>query len=139
MVRKFLAIILAAVMFQLVIGGTVYSQSGNNDQLAAKARADVSSLGTGKRVELKLRDNSKLNGHIIETTQDSFTIADSKSATTRTVAYADVAKMKKAGGGGGFGGGSGEGAGEDWIGPIGRIRPIGPIRTYRGRLRTTRG
>ena len=101
MVRKFIAVILSAVMLQLVIGGQpVYSQSDNTDPLADKARADVSNLGTGKQVEVKLRDKSKLKGHIIETTRDSFTVADSKSATTRTVAYADVAQVKKAGNGG---------------------------------------
>ena len=100
LLRKVLAVILSAVMLQLVIGGQpVYSQSDNSDAVADKTRADVSSLGTGKQVEVKLRDKSKLKGHIIETAQDSFTLADSKSATTRTVAYADVAQVKKAGGG----------------------------------------
>jgi hypothetical protein len=98
LIKRFLAAILSGLILQLVIGAQpVYSQSDTTDQLAAKARADISSLGTGKRVEIKLRDNSKLKGHIIETTQESFTIADSKSATTRTVAYADVAQVKKAG------------------------------------------
>lgn len=100
MVRKFFAVILLVLMLQLVIGGQpVYSQSDNPDPLADKARVDVSSLGTGKQVEVKLRDKSKLKGHIIETAQDSFTLADSKSATTRTVAYADVAQVKKVGSG----------------------------------------
>lgn len=100
MVRKFVAVILSVLILQLVIGGQpVYSQSDNSDPVADKARADVSSLGTGKQIEVKLRDKSKVKGHIIETTQDSFTIADSKSATTRTVAYSDVAQVKKAGGG----------------------------------------
>jgi hypothetical protein len=101
LVRKFIAAILSAVMLQLVIGGQpVYSQPDNTNTLADKARADVSSLGIGKRVEVKLRDKTKLKGHIIETAQDSFMIVDSKSATTRTVAYADVAQVKKAGNGG---------------------------------------
>ncbi|HKY30569.1 MAG TPA: hypothetical protein VJM12_21740 [Pyrinomonadaceae bacterium] len=101
MLKRFLAIVLSGLIFQLVIAApAVYAQSGNGDQLAAKARAEVSKLGTGKQVEVNLRDNSKFKGHIIETAEDSFTVADSKSATARTVAYADVAQVKKASNGG---------------------------------------
>ena len=88
-------------MLYFVIGlQPVHAQSV--DQLASKTRAEVSSLGTGKRVEVKLRDNTKIKGIIIETTEDSFSLADSESATARTIAYTDVAKVKKAGGGSSF-------------------------------------
>ena len=100
MIKRFLATIISALILQSVIAGPVYSQSGNGDQLAAKTRAEVSNLGTGKRVEVRLRDNSKLKGHIIETAEESFTVTDSKSATARTVAYSDVAQVKKLSSGG---------------------------------------
>ena len=88
-------------MLQVLIGfGPVYARSDESDQLASKARAEVAKVGTGKSVEVKLRDNTKVKGHIIETAEDSFTLADSKSATARTIAYSDVAQVKKAGGGG---------------------------------------
>lgn len=88
-------------MLQLALGfQPVNAQSGETDQLASRARAEVSSLGTGKRVEVKLRDNTKIKGVIIEATENSFSLADSKSATERTVAYTDVAQVKKAGSGG---------------------------------------
>lgn len=100
MFKRFLATVLSGLMLHAVIGfGPVYAQSDESDQLASRARAEVAKVGTGKSVEVKLRDNTKVKGHIIETTQDSFTLADSKSATTRTVGYADVAQVKKAGSG----------------------------------------
>jgi len=71
------------------------------DELAAKARARVASLGVGRnaRAEVKLRDNTKLKGYISAAETDSFTIADSKSGATSTVRYAEVLEVKKAGGG----------------------------------------
>ena len=101
MSKRFLATVLSGLIFQLVIvAPPAYSQAGNSDPVEAKARAEISKLGTGKQVEVKLRDHSKLKGHIIETGDDSFTVADSKSATARTVAYADVTQVKKVSSGG---------------------------------------
>ncbi|MGH9962677.1 MAG: hypothetical protein ACREBC_37110 [Pyrinomonadaceae bacterium] len=70
-------------------------------QAALKIRADVAKLGVGSnaRVEVKLRDGSKLKGHISEAGEDSFTVADSKTGTPETVVYTDVTQVKKAGGG----------------------------------------
>ena len=101
MIKRFFATVLSGLIFQLVIAAPpAYAQAGISDSVEAKARAEISKLGTGKQVEVKLRDNSKFKGHIIETTEDSFTVADSKSAIARTVAYADVAQVKKVSSGG---------------------------------------
>lgn len=101
MIKRFFATVLSGLIFQLVIvAPAAYAQAGISDSVEAKARAEISKLGTGKQVEVKLRDNSKFKGHIIETAEDSFTVADSKSATARTLAYADVAQVKKVSSGG---------------------------------------
>ncbi|MGA9995182.1 MAG: hypothetical protein WBP93_07210 [Pyrinomonadaceae bacterium] len=57
--------------------------------------------GTGKdaRVEVKLRDNTKVKGYISEAGQDTFTVMDQKTGVSKTVAYADVSQVKKQGGG----------------------------------------
>ncbi len=64
-------------------------------------RVEVLKLGVGEkaRVEVKLRDNSNLKGYIGEAGEDSFTVMDSKNGSNQRVAYADVEKVKKAGGG----------------------------------------
>jgi hypothetical protein len=79
----------------------LYAQSGQVDQVAARVRTEVSKLRIGKNahVEVKLRDDTKLKGYISETSEDSFTVADSKTGASRTVAYTDVAQVKKSGGG----------------------------------------
>jgi hypothetical protein len=49
-------------------------------------------------VTVKLQDGSKLKGNISEAKEDSFTLSDSKTGQTRTLAYADVVEVKKQGG-----------------------------------------
>ena len=57
-------------------------------------------MGVGKdaKVEVKLRDNTKLKGYVSGVEEDSFTVTD-KTGIERTVAYADVAKVSKQGNG----------------------------------------
>jgi hypothetical protein len=62
---------------------------------------DVFKMGVGERarIEVKLRNNSKLKGYIGEATDGSFTVIDSKNGTNQRIAYGDVEKVKNAGGG----------------------------------------
>jgi hypothetical protein len=77
------------------------AQTGNDTQAVEKVRARVQKIGVGRnaRVEVKLRDNTQLKGYISAAEQDSFTIIDSKTGSTRTVSYADSSSVKKAGSG----------------------------------------
>ncbi len=77
----------------------VFAQSATFGAQASKARAKVESLGNNARVEVKLRDTTKVKGSISAITPDSFTVTDAKTGTTNTVAYADVAEVKKPGNG----------------------------------------
>ena len=61
-----------------------------------KVKTGILSLGVGPaaRVEVTLRDKTRLAGFIAVANDDSFVLNDSKSGASRTVAYADVAKVK---------------------------------------------
>jgi len=100
--RRTIAIILAGILLSTAFAfQCARAQSSNDDQLAVKARATVQRLGVGhnSRVEVKLRDNSKLKGYIGAADENSFTVTDSHTGASRTVAYTDVAQVKKQGGG----------------------------------------
>ena len=56
-------------------------------------------MGNNARVEVKLRDKTKVKGNVSAITPDSFTVTDCKTGTTNTVAYNEVDEVKKAGGG----------------------------------------
>jgi hypothetical protein len=79
----------------------VQANTLEDEQLAAKTRHSILKIGTGERarVEIKLRDETKLKGYISGVGADSFTLTDSKTGASQVVAYSDVAQVKKSGGG----------------------------------------
>jgi hypothetical protein len=77
------------------------AETGEDARLAQQARVSVLKLGTGERarVEVKLRDDSKLKGYVSAAGADSFTVTDSKTGESTVVTYTDVAQVKKSGNG----------------------------------------
>jgi hypothetical protein len=102
MFRRAFAIMLSGILLVTAFGfQPALAQTGNDTQAVEKVRARVQKIGVGRnaRVEVKLRDNTQLKGYISAAEQDSFTIIDSKTGSTRTVSYADSSSVKKAGSG----------------------------------------
>jgi hypothetical protein len=93
------ALILGAIL-TLGSGLTVWAQTDNDLQAIEKVKAKVREIGVNdkKRVEVKLRNNTKFKGTISAIERDSFTVSDAKSGSTQTFAYADVKEVKKTGG-----------------------------------------
>jgi hypothetical protein len=99
---RIIAIVVLAVLFAATIGfHPVWAQTVKELQATEKARAGVLKLGVGQtaRVEIKLRDQTKVKGYVSEAAQDTFTVIDQKTGTSQTLSYADVAEVKKPGGG----------------------------------------
>jgi hypothetical protein len=88
-----LSITLIATSFGLQ---SVWAQKGSDSNFAEKSRAKVEKLGTGRnaRVEVRLRDKTRVKGYISGAEQESFTITD-RLGVTRTIAYMDVSEVKK--------------------------------------------
>ena len=102
MFRRAFAIMLSGILLVTAFGfQPALAQTGNDTQAAEKVRARVQKIGVGRnaRVEVKLRDNTQLKGYISAAEQDSFTVIDSKTGSTRTVSYAESSSVKKAGSG----------------------------------------
>lgn len=76
------------------------ARANQNDAAADKVKATVAKRGTGPKakVTVKLKDRTKLKGYISNANGDSFTLSDSKTGQARTLAYSDVAEVKKQGG-----------------------------------------
>jgi hypothetical protein len=76
------------------------AKTGQGEQRIEKVKADVARRGTGEkaRVKVKLQDGSNLKGYISQAGDDSFTLTDSKTGQATTLAYRDVAQVKKPGG-----------------------------------------
>ena len=98
MPRKVLSLLLAGLLIQLI---SVQPASANpvadkQTKLAEKVKEGVSKLGVGQdaRVELRLRDKTKLAGYISEVKEDSFVVSDAKTGDATTVAYSNVTQVK---------------------------------------------
>ena len=97
MLRNAFATLLSGILVLTGFGfQSAYAQTGKEIQTAEKTRVGILKLGIGKdaRVEVRLRDNSKLKGYVSAVGEDSFTIADRKTGASSTVAYSDVKQVK---------------------------------------------
>jgi hypothetical protein len=75
------------------------TSSVNNAEATDKIKANVTKRGTGEkaRVNVKMLNGTKMKGFISQAGDDSFTLTDSKTKQTSTLAYSDVAQVKGTG------------------------------------------
>jgi hypothetical protein len=98
MSKKLLAVAIAALVLNLVcVSSASAKPSADKDaQFAAKVKAGVLKLGTGPaaRVEIKLRDGTKLKGYVTEALDDRFVVVDGRTGASRDVPYPQVKQAK---------------------------------------------
>jgi len=65
-------------------------------RFAAKVKTAIARLGTGPaaRVEVKLRDKTKLKGYVSEVSDGHFVVVDDKTGAATQVPYPQVKKVK---------------------------------------------
>jgi hypothetical protein len=65
-------------------------------RFAEQVKAGIAKLGTGTdaRVELRLRDKTKVKGYIKEAGEDGFTVVDEKTGGESVIAYPQVGQVK---------------------------------------------
>jgi hypothetical protein len=75
------------------------TNTSNNDVTINRIKANVTKRGTGEkaRVNVKMRNGTKLKGFISQAGDDSFTLTDSKTKQASTLAYSDVAQVNGTG------------------------------------------
>jgi len=98
MIRKYLSFTLICLLLVVANSSLISAQSQTDKDAssAAKIKARITERGTGekKRVEVKMLDGTKMKGYIGQADEDSFTLVDSKTKQSTTIAYRDVAKVK---------------------------------------------
>jgi hypothetical protein len=92
----FIGLMLLFTNLQLINAQT---STSNNTAAVEKIKAKVNKRGIGEkaRVNVKMLNGTKVKGFISQTTEDSFTLTDSKTKQTSTLAYSDVAQVKGTG------------------------------------------
>ena len=100
MTKKLLAILLSVMITALSLTFPITASAQSSvDVEKTRAKVQTLSVERDKKIEVKLRDNTKYKGYITAVDPDSFTIADSKTSTSQKFSYSEVVDIKKAGGG----------------------------------------
>lgn len=101
MFKRILSVALAASL--LSVAGPVSARAAGAKSKAEKEAAfvlklkeSIAKLGTGTdaRVEVKLKDKTKLKGYVSEVSGEGFSVVDLKTGTATHVAYPQVQKVK---------------------------------------------
>jgi hypothetical protein len=86
----------------LASGGQTLARTSVRDKTptVAEIKAKIAKLGTGKKAkaQIKLRTGEKIKGFVSSAGDDSFAFTERDSKQTKTISYADVIEVKKAGG-----------------------------------------
>jgi hypothetical protein len=102
MLKRTFAIMLSGIFLVTAFGfQNILAQTRDDTQAVETMRTKVKKIGLGPnaRIEVNLRDKTQLKGYISAADQESFTVTDRKTGSTRTVSYADASSVKKLGGG----------------------------------------
>ena len=65
-------------------------------KFADKVKMNITKLGTGKdaRVEVKLRDKTKLKGYISQINENGFVVVDEKTGAATEISYSNAKQVK---------------------------------------------
>ena len=77
-------------------GSSMANTTSKESRFAAKVKTAIAQLGTGPgaRVEIKLRDKTKLKGYVKATNDDSFAVVDDKTSNATEIPYPQVKTVK---------------------------------------------
>ena len=98
MYMRITAVVLVALLLNITCPSS--ASAGNSAEkearFAQKVKQEIAKLGTGPdaRVDLKLRDKTKLKGYITEVGDESFSVVDDKTGSATTVIYPQVKQVK---------------------------------------------
>lgn len=98
--KRFLTGALAVLLLNAAHAAPVAAaaRAGQSKSPVEKVKASVAKrAGKKKRVTVKLQDGSKLKGNVSEAGEDSFTLTDTKTGQSRTLAYSEVSQVKGTG------------------------------------------
>lgn len=99
MFKKYLTLILTILVINLSLCNSVFAATGAEEKavkLAARVKASVAELGAGKdsRVEVKLRDKTKLKGYVGQINENSFVVVNEKTGAASEVLYSQAKQIK---------------------------------------------
>ena len=95
MLKKLFAAIVAVLIFNMATVAFASGLPEKEAKLTEKVRTNILKLGTGPdaKVELKLKDGSKLKGYVKESDENQFVVVDPQGGET-AVPYSNAQQVK---------------------------------------------
>ncbi len=86
MFKRSFTMMLSILVLNLAFGATAFGETTKEEKAAKQAekvKANIAKLGTGTdaRVEVKLKDGTKLKGYVSQINESSFVVMNDKTAT----------------------------------------------------------
>ena len=98
MIKRLVSLVVSNSLVLFLCAGTLVASSREEKEaeLAAVVKSRISKLGTGSaaRIEVKLRDKTKIKGYVREIAEDHFVVVDDRTGVTTTIAYPQVKQVK---------------------------------------------
>jgi hypothetical protein len=96
--KKFLSLILIGLILNLAFYSTARANPNleKESKFALKVKTAVTKLGVGQdaRIEVKLRDKTKIKGYVDEVRENSFVVVDEKTNTATEIPYLQAKQVK---------------------------------------------
>jgi hypothetical protein len=98
MFKRIFSLVLAALALNLACAAVsaASTKAEREARFAAQVRAEIAKLGTGPaaRVEVKLRDKTKLRGYVGAAGDDQFVVVNDQTGAATTVIYPQIRTVK---------------------------------------------
>lgn len=96
MCKKIVSFVLIGLVLNLACYSTVLANPEKEDKFVTKLKTALLKLGTGPeaRIQVKLKDKTKLKGYVSEINENSFVVFENKTNAATQIPYSQVRQVK---------------------------------------------
>ncbi|MBX7172637.1 MAG: hypothetical protein K1X72_16835 [Pyrinomonadaceae bacterium] len=98
MFKKYLTSILIVFVFNLSLCSAAFAETKAEKEanFAEKVKTEIAKLGTGTeaKIQVKLKDGTKLKGYISNIGEESFSVTDEKTSVITEIPYPNAKQVK---------------------------------------------
>ena len=98
MIKRSVLLVVSNALVLFLCAGTCLASSKEEKEaeLAADVKSGITKLGTGSaaRVEVKLRNKTKIKGYVQEIAEEHFVVVEDRTGVSTTIAYPQVKQVK---------------------------------------------
>ena len=96
MFKKYVSLALVGLLLNLIFYSTAMANTEKDAKFAEKVKANIAKLGTGQdaKVEIKLKDGTKLKGYVSEVKDSGFVLTNENTGISNEIPYLQVKQVK---------------------------------------------